>query len=159
MLNELPPRGNYTLVIFLNGPTYTKAAKHSWQFQEGYYAYTGSAVGRNSSSLRHRVARHLRKTKKLRWHIDYFLATREARVTAIIAAGSNVNNECEITRELQHVRCATVPVVGFGASDCRQNCKSHLVYFGNNARLGSIVKVYKRLLGSAQLLRIRRSPT
>jgi Uri superfamily endonuclease len=141
------------LIIFVNGPTHTKAAKHNWLFQKGYYAYIGSAVGHNGTNLRQRVARHLRKRKKQHWHIDYFLAGREARVMAIVAAGSDVNKECEITRGIQNIEGATIPVVGFGASDCRRNCKSHLVYFGSNVRLESIVEVYRRVSGSAQLLR------
>lgn len=154
MLNSLPSRGNYTLIIFWNSPTRTKVAKHTWRFLKGYYAYTGSAVGRNSSSLRQRVARHLRKRKKQHWHIDYFLASRKARVTAIIAAAGDANKECEITRELQRIEGATVPVAGFGASDCQRNCKSHLVYLKDSAKLEQITDVYKHVLRNARLLRI-----
>ncbi|MDG6902673.1 MAG: GIY-YIG nuclease family protein [Nitrososphaerota archaeon] len=38
-------------------------------FPSGYYVYTGSA----RRGLESRIARHLRKEKRLRWHVDYVL--------------------------------------------------------------------------------------
>ena len=40
------------------------------RFPAGVYVYTGSA----KRNLEARIARHCRKDKTLRWHIDYLLA-------------------------------------------------------------------------------------
>ena len=44
-------------------------------FRKGFYAYTGSAMG----GLEQRIKRHLRKEKKLHWHIDYLLQEAEIK--------------------------------------------------------------------------------
>jgi len=33
-----------------------------------------------------------------------------------------------------------IPVVGFGASDCKENCKSHLLFFSDVAKEKVLVK-------------------
>jgi len=42
-------------------------------FPKGYYCYTGSARGSGSTNLKHRIGRHLKKEKRMFWHIDYVL--------------------------------------------------------------------------------------
>lgn len=155
LFDSLPIKGNYTLIIALNTPTCIKVAKHDWRFQRGYYAYTGSAMGNNATSLRQRVARHVRKKKKQHWHIDYFLSSGKARVITIVAAASAVNKECEIAEQIQRIEGASVPIAGFGASDCRRDCRSHLMHFKENAKLKTIVDVYRHVLGSAKILQIQ----
>jgi Uri superfamily endonuclease len=159
VFDTLPVKGNYTLIIALNTPIRIRAAKHDWRFHKGYYAYTGSAMGNNATNLRQRVARHVGKIKKQHWHIDYFLSSRKARITTIVAAASDVNNECEITRRIQRIQGAIVPIAKFGASDCQRNCMSHLVYFKDNVKLKAIADVYRHTLGSAQILQIQPVPT
>lgn len=158
MFDTLPIKGNYTLIIALNTLTRIRVAKHDWRFQRGYYAYTGSAMGNAATSLRQRVARHVRKMKKQHWHIDYFLSSRKTRVIAIVAAASSVNKECEIVERIQRIEGSGVPIAGFGASDCRGNCNSHLVHFKENANLSAIADVYRHTLGSAQILQIQPFP-
>ena len=92
-------------------------------FPSGYYVYTGSAV-RNIES---RIARHLRKDKKMRWHIDYFL--RQGEVTEIKRYGGN-RTECGLNRSTRRLPGARTVVKGFGSSDC--SCASHLCYFQRN---------------------------
>ena len=48
-------------------------------FPVGRYIYTGSA----KRSIEARIARHLRKKKTLRWHIDYLLASPKAKVVSV----------------------------------------------------------------------------
>lgn len=158
VFDTLPIKGNYTLIIGLNTPTRIRIAKHDWRFQRGYYAYTGSAMGNHATSLRQRVARHVRKMKKQHWHIDYFLSSNKARVITIIAAAGDVNKECEIAERIQRIEGARVPIAGFGASDCQRNCKSHLVHFKDNTKLNAIADVYRHTLGSAQILQIQPFP-
>ncbi len=89
------------------------------RFPAGRYVYTGSAR-RNMPA---RVRRHLAKNKKLRWHIDYLLCSPQARVVHV---AYSTEPECDCNRRL----AGTTPVPGFGASDCRNGCGSHLKYVG-----------------------------
>jgi Uri superfamily endonuclease len=88
-------------------------------FPAGTYLYTGSAR-RNLSA---RVRRHLSRQKKQRWHIDYLLMTPEARVTAV---GLFSETECCCNQRVN----GEILLAGFGASDCRVQCGSHLKYLG-----------------------------
>ena len=84
-------------------------------FPPGIYVYTGSAK-RNISS---RIARHLKKAKKPHWHIDYLLQNPEATV---IRTRKSRKKECLLNKSTKGV--AVVP--GFGSSDCKNGCESHL---------------------------------
>ena len=87
-------------------------------FQPGVYFYVGSA----QRNLPARLARHARREKPLRWHIDY-LSTRARMLGAIVVPGRR-ERECELAAELAGLFDAPVP--GFGASDCR--CPTHLFH-------------------------------
>jgi Uri superfamily endonuclease len=90
-----------------------------FDFPAGDYVYTGSAR-RNFEA---RIARHLRKEKTLRWHIDYLLAASGVTVTEVSRADAA---ECA----LNQATAGDIPAPGFGASDCRHGCGSHLKYLG-----------------------------
>ena len=98
-------------------------------FPKGYYTYTGSALGKGSTNLKHRLARHQRKQKQLFWHIDYFLANNNVTIEKTVAAETTKKLECTTNCYLKTLADTTIPVNGFGASDCASNCKSHLLYF------------------------------
>ena len=89
-------------------------------FEKGQYLYTGSA----RRNMRQRLLRHLSGQKTLHWHIDYLLAAKSAKITAISLAAKS---ECIINQSVK----ATVPVPGFGASDCHAGCGAHLKYLGH----------------------------
>lgn len=84
-------------------------------FPAGHYVYTGSA----RRNLEARVARHLRRGKRLRWHIDYLLACPAARVERVERLHMP---ECDANRGVE----GSLPAPGFGASDCAAGCGSHL---------------------------------
>jgi Uri superfamily endonuclease len=90
-----------------------------FHFPAGRYRYTGSA----RRHLITRVRRHLAKEKSLRWHIDYLLNAATARVTAVELSSLE---ECCWQQQLGGEIIAT----GFGASDCRAGCGSHLKFLG-----------------------------
>ncbi len=151
-LDTLPTKGNYTLIILLKVPSCIKIAKYGrFKLDKGYYAYTGSALGQGAVSLRRRVARHFRKEKKRHWHIDYLLASRTAYITAVVAAPNKDNKECEINSLIRKIEGATAPITGFGASDCKHNCKSHLIHLGKNNNLERVADAYKHIVGENQL--------
>lgn len=64
--------------------------------------------------------------KPLRWHIDYLLAREEATVLAVERL---TMAECVANRAVG----GTVVAPGFGASDCKAGCVSHLRYLGRRA--------------------------
>jgi Uri superfamily endonuclease len=88
-------------------------------FEKGNYLYTGSAT----RNMKQRLLRHLSGHKTLHWHIDYLLAAKSAKITAISLAAKS---ECVLNQSVK----ASVPVPGFGASDCRAGCGAHLKYLG-----------------------------
>jgi len=138
-------RGVYTLIIFLSREACLRVGKLGAQrFPRGYYTYTGSALGLGASSLSRRVSRHLRKEKPKLWHIDFLLAHENATVIEVIAAQTNKKLECEMNRYIKREGKVKVPVVGFGASDCRENCESHLLYYPDITKdLDLVEKVVK----------------
>lgn len=82
----------------------------------GHYCYTGSA----RRNLEARIQRHLRADKVLRWHIDYLLTQPGVVVMAIERSPLA---ECIWHQQL----IGESPIAGFGASDCRAGCGSHLI--------------------------------
>ena len=118
--------GGYVLLLRLTEKSDIQIGKlGTLQFNSGYYAYVGSAMG----GLRQRISRHLRKEKKLHWHIDYFL--KKANVVKVIVCQSDNSIECDIAGEIESIYTV---ISGFGSSDCK--CPGHLFYnsltFGDN---------------------------
>jgi len=86
-------------------------------FNKGLYAYVGSA----QSNFYHRINRHLRKEKKIFWHIDYLLNDKKARISIIFYSQGIKTEECYLAR-LVSKKGSSIP--RFGSSDCKS--KSHL---------------------------------
>lgn len=129
-IKTFPTNGIYTLTIILSRELSLNVGKlGAKKFPKGYYTYTGSAIGKGDSSLKNRISRHLRKEKLKHWHIDYLLAHQNAKITAVIAAQTKNRLECAMNCHLKEKGEAKIPVRGFGASDCKENCKSHLLFF------------------------------
>ncbi len=115
VLKATMPR-TYQLHIHVAQPLILRiGALGKFDFPAGEYVYTGSAR-RNFEA---RIARHLRREKKIRWHIDYLLTAPGVTVTAVVRS---VNDECALNQATP----GRMPCAGFGASDCRQGCGSHL---------------------------------
>jgi Uri superfamily endonuclease len=111
---------SYQLWIALRQPLSIEVGRLGLRhFPAGVYVYTGSA----RRNLEARIARHMRKDKTLRWHIDYLLA---APGVELVCVGRSARGECA----LNQATGGAVLVQGFGASDCRKACGSHLRYLG-----------------------------
>jgi len=156
LISELSTSGIYTLLLFLSKEvTLTIGKLGKQRFPMGYYTYTGSALGKGASSLKHRIARHLRKEKRKFWHIDYLLADKNVSVEAVIVAETNENMECKTNQHIKTIMGAKVPVKGFGASDCRKNCESHLLYFPEIKKADCLVqKLVTHLHSSSDILSV-----
>lgn len=85
----------------------------------GWYVYTGSARRNMAARLR----RHLAADVRRHWHIDWLLARPEAEVAQIRL---DRERECTVNARLE----GHVVIRGFGASDCRHGCGSHLLWLG-----------------------------
>ena len=152
-IQAFPTNGIYTLIILLSREisiNVGKLGKH--KFPKGYYTYTGSALGKGATSLKRRVSRHLRKEKRNLWHIDFLLANGNATVTAVVAAETSKKLECNINRYIRRAGKAKIPVKGFGSSDCKENCESHLLYFGEEEIKSKIATFYVKRLGPAPFI-------
>ena len=130
LIPKLLTSGIYTLILFPPKEIELDIGKLGKKsFSAGYYTYTGSALGKGATSLKNRIARHLRKEKRKFWHIDYLLANQSVSVEAVIATETSEDIECNINNYITKIRGAKIQVNGFGSSDCRKNCGSHLLYF------------------------------
>lgn len=89
-------------------------------FPLGYYLYVGSAL----RHLGHRLARHLRREKRVHWHIDVLLG--QARIEEIWYRRGRERLECAWARALAQTPGLTLWGRRFGSSDCR--CATHLYY-------------------------------
>lgn len=111
---------SYQLFIEVSAPCEIAIGRLGvFAFAAGRYVYTGSA----RRNLKARIARHLRREKALRWHIDYLLSAPGVCVTRVRRSRMD---ECLLNRSTG----GTAPVPGFGASDCAAGCGSHLRYLG-----------------------------
>jgi Uri superfamily endonuclease len=91
--------------------------------QSGYYVYVGSAFG--PGGLKARIAHHVKISRRPHWHIDYLRS-----VLHLNQVWYTYDSKRQEHRWADLVRCltgATIPIQGFGASDC--SCKSHLFAF------------------------------
>lgn len=131
--------GAYALQLSISEPHRMQVGRlGEFTFPAGEYIYLGSALG--PGGLRARLGRHLSIALPARphWHIDYLRAG--ARVHAycyfVLQGGETPGAapiECLWSSALASSSGASVPVRGFGASDCRCGCPAHLVAFEKTA--------------------------
>lgn len=111
--------GSYLLLLKLQKPALIPIGKlGNIFFKQGWYVYVGSAF----SGLTQRINRHLRREKKIHWHIDYF--TQDASIEKVFIKESKKKEECTDS----HIFSKSFSEIkNFGCSDC--SCSSHL-FFG-----------------------------
>lgn len=154
-LSALPAKGVYTLLIFVPEETRLTVGRLGIKhFPSGYYTYTGSALGNGTASLKLRVERHLRTLKTKFWHIDYLLVHEGVIITSVFAAQADEKLECEMNHHLKSSLEAKVIIEGFGSSDCRQNCRSHLLFLGEKDAEPSVMKTYAEKFGSEHVVQL-----
>jgi Uri superfamily endonuclease len=122
-LHELQGQGgHYVLLLSIPSRKITIGALGPLKLAAGLYGYVGSARGR-SVTLGHRLARHLRRRKVRRWHIDY-LTTKPA----VSVLGAYWTADPAVTETGLAGRCAArFPVIRrFGNSDRRGGAPGHL---------------------------------
>jgi len=116
------PHQSYQLLIKIKNDISLQIGKLGhFDFPAGFYVYTGSAKRNMDARLR----RHYSLNKKPHWHIDYLLIHRDVE---IITTRKSSAEECELNMWVNGETVAK----GFGSSDCRQKCSSHLKKINNS---------------------------
>lgn len=116
-------KGTYILVLRLEKATSLTIGKLGhFDFKKGYYLYVGSAFG--PGGLAARLKHHLSVSSKPRWHLDYLRPA--TRVTDIRISKENERNEHLWAEQLGSMDSMTIPIPGFGSSDC--TCPAHLFH-------------------------------
>ena len=120
----LAKNGTYALVMACSSDLKVEVGKlGSLRLQSGFYVYVGSAFG--PGGLKARIAHHVKISERPHWHIDYLRPALD--LTEIWFTHDSRHREHQWVGVLASLRGATVPISGFGASDCR--CNSHLFFF------------------------------
>ena len=121
-------KGSYILLIHIDRDSNIKiGGLGNIFFSKNFYTYIGSGL----NNLDSRLKRHLKKTKKNHWHIDYLLET--GKIVDIFYKKGIIREECKLADSFVD-KLQIIPK--FGSSDCK--CKSHL-FFGNKSRILDII--------------------
>jgi len=113
-VEKLGKDGTYILKIYLK----ENEKIRDWKLKKGHYFYVGSA----KNGLKKRLTRHLKKDKKVFWHIDHLLKSKNTSIKEIYI--SELKAEKEVAKEFSNF---LKPINNFGNSDDKEN-KSHLFY-------------------------------
>ncbi len=114
-------KGTYLLFIKIIDPIEITIKGKSSLLNRGYHIYIGSAFG--AGGLSSRLHRHLRRKKKKHWHIDQITSSKFSEIISIgVLLKQRV--ECELSKIIGDIE-KTVPITGFGNSDCKKKCISH----------------------------------
>ncbi|MEM4369606.1 MAG: GIY-YIG nuclease family protein [Desulfurococcaceae archaeon] len=133
----------YVLILEVENPVEATTMKKLFRVEPGVYFYVGSS--RKPHSALARIARHLSRFKKTRWHIDALTTSRSTRVKGVILISSeNERLDCEsaIARLLLKAEYSYVP--GFGCSD-KQRDLSHLFRCGKTDAVMCAEELYSLL--------------
>jgi Uri superfamily endonuclease len=93
------------------------------KLQPGYYVYVGSAFG--PGGLKARIGHHRNTFSSPHWHIDYL--NKYLSPTEVWYTYDATHREDRWSQVLANARGASIPLAGFGSSDCRSI--SHLYFF------------------------------
>ena len=117
-------KGAYALLIEVSSKAeLVVGALGVMEFNPGIYVYVGSALG--PGGIEARVARHLRREKRLKWHIDYLLAAKGVSVRKVVFSEAGRGDECRVVGVLKELGLRVVN--RFGACDCKMWCGGHLL--------------------------------
>lgn len=119
-------------------------------FLKGIYFYVGSALGK-SISIENRLKRHFSNNKKIHWHIDYLLDDTTSKILKAYYGRTDKRLECDLFKSLHNSSDKiSILINGFGSSDCKNNCGSHLLYYQNSWN----EQIFLKLKSSFSLLKL-----
>lgn len=130
-------KGTYALILKNSENRNVQIGR--WQaldIEPGFYIYIGSAFG--PGGIKARVSRHFRRSKPMRWHIDFISSITKPVSAWYTCRSKRVEHDWAQTfLKIPDFR----PIKGFGCSDCR--CFSHLFYSKKQPEL----KKFEAMLG------------
>lgn len=128
-------QGTYALVFLCETPFDAVIGKiGSIHITSGYWVYVGSAFG--PGGLRARLSHHLRPSPRPHWHLDYIKGALHP--LEIWTTDDDVKRECNWAGGFSALKGATLPIAGFGASDC--SCRSHLIHLPRRPDVSQFLK-------------------
>ncbi len=137
-------RGIYILILKNTCEEWVKPGSLPYTlFQQGIYAYVGSAKG--PGGLARRINRHLKRHKKIKWHIDYLTCKDTWIPIAVIYSECFSCCEEALVQQLEKSGLWTHMVKGFGSSDT--DAFSHFLKFKYNDITRAVKIAEKAFLG------------
>lgn len=122
-------QGAYALVFRnMRSRRVRTGALGSLSYDPGIWVYVGSAMGKGSASLGRRLGRHFHGAEKKHWHIDHLLS-EGAKILGAFWIENKRRYECRLVAALQRSGYFTDGPRGFGSSDCRSGCGTHLLRY------------------------------
>lgn len=119
-------KGTYTVLLSCKNRVIVRVGRLGrFKVEPGHYLYTGSALGVGAVSLEGRIKRHSRRTKTMRWHIDYLSSNKNCVFAGAVYLISARRLECKINEIILRDLNARPVFDKFGVSDC--HCSSHLL--------------------------------
>ncbi|MFW9965767.1 MAG: DUF123 domain-containing protein [Candidatus Thorarchaeota archaeon] len=138
-------KGVYALVISIPDDIDIRIGALGGQiFEAGEWVYVGSAFGNGSTSLEHRIRRHFSSEKKIHWHIDIFLDA-VGPPARVIWSETRKKRECEIAARLSSQAQFSPSPLGFGSSDCKEKCGTHLFRHNGKNAWKAVEKLFRSL--------------
>ncbi len=117
--------GTYALLLYARRASSVRAGRlGELGIRRGTYVYVGSAFG--PCGVLARVRHHQRVSSAPHWHIDYLRPPGRNR--EVWYSHDPARREHQWARAVAAESGASIPLSGFGASDC--NCEAHLFFFG-----------------------------
>jgi Uri superfamily endonuclease len=130
-----PEPGTYALVLSARANGLVRVGRLGLlPLQPGFYVYVGSALG--SGGVRARLAHHLKTSQRPHWHIDYL--RRHTSLAEVWYCYDRASWEHAWAQCLGTLPGASVPLAGFGSSDCQ--CESHLYFFQSRPSRNAFVR-------------------
>lgn len=149
-----PLSGTYVLILRARSAKRVRIGALGYlRVRSGVYVYVGSAFG--PGGVRARVKHHLSRSPAPHWHIDYLRLATE--LDQVWYTHDPVRREHAWADLFRSARGAAIPLLRFGASDCR--CVSHLFYFARPPSFPTFRRQMKRDMPSAKMLRLARRHT
>ena len=110
--------------------------------EPGIYVYIGSARG--GGGLRARILRHISRSKRIHWHIDYVTMSKGYEPLLAVYTKTEDDVEEEIARNLISYNAFSIACQRFGSTD--KNSPSHLLKCIDefNKCIEIIVEIFKQ---------------
>ena len=116
-----PRPGTYAIVMISSSDRWIQVGKLGrLHVRPGSYVYIGSAFG--PGGLKARIAHHMKISPHPHWHIDYLRSILHLNKVWYTYDSKRLEHRWAAT--LSRLKGASIPMAGFGASDC--SCNSHL---------------------------------